>query len=113
MVWIRILQKYNKHHIEFKDSWVSVVRKLSIQELKQLVMAVQQFYIIQTSHNQEIQYSPLLIVAKQGTLQQQGDRHHGDLEDEDDLRLPWQPVLETHGDLSRSRLISLDMFVIC
>ena len=55
----------------------------------------------------------ILIVAKQGTLQQQGDRHHGDLEDEDDLRLPWQPVLETHGDLSRSRLISLDMFVIC
>ena len=70
-------------------------------------------YVYLYTYTYLLTWPKILIFSKQGTLQQQGDRHHGDLEDEDDLRLPWQPVLETHGDLSRSRLISLDMFVNC
>jgi len=46
---------------------------------------------------------------EQGALQHRRAGHHGDLEDQGDLRLPGQPVLETHRDLSCPRVSSVNI----
>ena len=65
--WERVLQKYGKNHVTFKEAWISVIKNLPVKDIKELALAVDSFntpYI----QNTEFQYSPLHVVAKHGNV---------------------------------------------
>ena len=65
--WKRILQKYSEKHATYKDSWISVTKKLPIKKLKQLALIVEKFYIYRPKGT-KFQHSPLHIVAECGNI---------------------------------------------
>ena len=63
--WIRILRKHNVSFTEFQDAWKKVVTtKTSFSDVKQLSLAVHQFFKTYYPHNQ---YHPLHIAIFQGS----------------------------------------------
>ena len=63
--WIRIIKNYTKNFKGFEESWKEVINKTQVDILKQLALAVEQFY--QSYSYWEI--SPLHIAAEKGSLQ--------------------------------------------
>ena len=46
--WIRLLQKYGENHATFKEAWISVIKRMPVDKLKKLALAVEKFYIYRT-----------------------------------------------------------------
>ena len=44
LVWLRIIQKYEKNNVEFKEDWKKVTTKVTCETLKSLAIATEQFY---------------------------------------------------------------------
>ena len=69
-IWIRIVKRYNGNFKKFKNSWMEVLQKTSVDDLRQLANAVQKFfasfsyYIVSKK-----QLAPLHVAAVQGDLQ--------------------------------------------
>ena len=59
---MRRIQKYQESHVEFKDDWKKVVKEMSLETLKQLGIAVEDFYKSKPKR-QKFQYSPLHVAA--------------------------------------------------
>ena len=68
LLWIRKLQKYNQNHIEFKGEWKSTVKSISLENVKQMFIASEEFYKFH-KERLEFQHTPLHIIAHQGNLQ--------------------------------------------
>ena len=67
LVWLRMLQKYNKNHVEFQDDWKKVTTKVPCEILKRLAIATEQFYTF-CSKRLQFQHSPMHIVSERGIL---------------------------------------------
>ena len=70
LISIRIIQRYNENHVEFRDDWNSVVKKVDPVIIKQLAIAVKEFYANKYTYSPRLdsQHSPLHIIADQGLL---------------------------------------------
>ena len=64
LLWIRKLCKYNQNHNDFKDEWNSTIEKISIENIKQIVNVLHEFYHSRSTRLQ-FQHSPLHIIAFQ------------------------------------------------
>ena len=67
LVWLRMLQKYDKNHVEFQEDWKKVITKVPCETLKSLAIATEQFYTF-CSKRLEFQHSPMHIVSERGIL---------------------------------------------
>ena len=67
IMWIRMIQKYSANNLEFKDYWKSVMTKVPVENVKELAIAVEQFYTFR-SHRLKHQHSPHQIAAERGLL---------------------------------------------
>ena len=67
LLWIRKLRKYNQNHKDFKDEWNSSIEKISVENIKQLVNVLDEFYHSRSTRP-HYQHSPLHIIAFQGNL---------------------------------------------
>ena len=67
LVWLRMLQKYNKNHVEFQEDWKKVTTKVPCEILKRLAIATEQFYTF-CSKRLQFQHSPMHIVSERGIL---------------------------------------------
>ena len=67
LVWLRMLQKYDKNHVEFQEDWKKVTTKVPCETLKSLAIATEQFYTF-ISKRLEFQHSPMHIVSERGIL---------------------------------------------
>ena len=65
LVWLRMLQKYDKNHVEFQEDWKKVTTKVPSETLKNLAIATEQFYTF-CSKRLEFQHSPMHIVSERG-----------------------------------------------
>ena len=63
--WTRIIKKYNKNFEGFEESWKEAINKTPYNILKQLAIAVEQFF---KSYSFK-QVAPLHIAAEKGSLQ--------------------------------------------
>ena len=61
--WIGLITKYNGHFEGYEEAWNEVINKTPIEILKQLAVAVQQFF---ESYSLK-KVAPLHIVAEKGT----------------------------------------------
>ena len=69
VLWMRMIKKYNVNHMEFKDDWKSVMEKVPAEIVKELALAVEQFYTLRPHQNRlDHQHSPHHIAAKRGSL---------------------------------------------
>ena len=66
--WLRILRKYQKNFIQFKDVWKISLRQMPVEVIKELAIAVNQFFNFLASRHGK-QWSPLHIAAERGLLQ--------------------------------------------
>ena len=67
LLWRRMIKKYNANNVEFKDAWKLVMEKVPLQNVKELAIAVEQFYSFcpdRLGH----QHSPHHIAAERGCL---------------------------------------------
>ena len=60
--WIRIIKKYNEHFNGFEKSWSEVINRIPLDVLKQLAIAVQQFFKFQSFEK----VAPLHIAVEDG-----------------------------------------------
>ena len=67
ILWKRRIQMYSKNHIEFENEWNMVTRKVSVDILKDLALAMEQF-LKSKPERLEKQYSPLHIAARLGII---------------------------------------------
>ena len=67
LVWKRMIEKYTANNVEFKDFWKLVTEKVPAQIVKELALAVEQFYTFRP-HRLEHQHSPHHIAAERGSL---------------------------------------------
>ena len=67
LLWRRRIKKYTKNQIEFYEIWNLVTKKVSVHILKDLAMAVEEFFTLYPTRL-ENQYSPLHIVAERGNF---------------------------------------------
>ena len=65
--WRRRIQKYSKNQTQFQDAWRIVTKKVSIEKLRELAIAIEKFYKIYPREIDE-QQSPLQIVAAVGNV---------------------------------------------
>ena len=78
LLWTRIMKKYTVNHTEFEKDWKSVLEKTPVENIKQLAIAVEQFYMFRPHRHfndkekkPELKYpqhSPLHIAAERGNL---------------------------------------------
>ena len=66
--WLRIIQKYRGNFVEFNDPWNKIIKKSSINFVKELSQAIYRFFTKRSSRF-EIQWHPLYVVGDQGCLQ--------------------------------------------
>ena len=67
LIWVRMIDKYNANHIQFKVYWKSVMEKVPSANVKQLTIAIEKFYFMGRDQL-EHQNSPHHIAAKSGSL---------------------------------------------
>ena len=65
--WLRSFKKYQKNFIQFKDVWKISLRKMPVEVMKELAIAVNQFFDFRASRYGK-QWSPLHIAAERGLL---------------------------------------------
>ena len=65
-IWIRMIKKYIGQQNTFSKDWNIVVSKTKFQTVKDLAIAVQEFY---ESHNGNKKYFPLYVAVDQNNLQ--------------------------------------------
>ena len=65
--WLRILRKYQKNFIQFKDVWKISLRQMPVEVIKELAIAVNQFFNFRASRHGK-QWSPLHIAGERGLL---------------------------------------------
>ena len=69
LLWTRMIEKYKANHVEFKDAWKLVVEKVPVEIVKELALAVEQFYTLRPHQARfNHQHSPHHIAAKRGSL---------------------------------------------
>lgn len=69
VLWMRMIKKYNVNHLEFKDDWKSVIEKVPAENVKELALAVEQFYTLRPHQTRlDHQHSPHHIAAERGSL---------------------------------------------
>ena len=68
LTWKRRIQKYISNQIEFIQDWKVVIKKISLELLKELALNVEAFYQQNISKRLESQQSPLFVVASVGNL---------------------------------------------
>ena len=67
VLWRRMIEKYSANNLEFKNAWKLVVERVPVQNVKELAIAVEQFYSFgprRIAH----QHSPHRIAADRGSL---------------------------------------------
>ena len=69
IIWVRMIEKHIGHRNTFPDDWKKVVFKTPVQMVKDLAIAVQEFYETETNMFKDQIYSPLSIAAYQGNFQ--------------------------------------------
>ena len=67
VLWKRMIEKYSANNVEFKDAWKLVVERVPVQNVKELAIAVEQFYSFRP-HRLKHQHSPHHIAAECGNL---------------------------------------------
>ena len=67
VLWRRMIEKYSANNLEFKNAWKLVVERVPVQNVKELAIAVEQFYSFRP-HRIEHQHSPHHIAADRGSL---------------------------------------------
>ena len=69
--WIRILKRYGKNFVKFKESWKEVTKKTPVEKVKQLVLAVKTFFqvypLIETLESNQI--APIHIATEQNKIE--------------------------------------------
>ena len=65
--WLRILRKYQKNFIQFKDVWKISLRQMPDGVIKELAIAVNHFFDFLASRHDK-QWSPLHIAGERGLL---------------------------------------------
>ena len=69
LVWTRMIKKYSANHVKFKAAWKLVVEKVPVEIVKELALAVEQFYTLRPHQARfNHQHSPHHIAAKRGSL---------------------------------------------
>merc|ERR1712010_265224 len=68
LLWVEIIQKYVGNIEEFPDTWEKLVDKTPIEVVKDLALAVHQFFTSRLSRL-EYQWNPLHVAAERGNLQ--------------------------------------------
>ena len=69
LLWKRMIKKYDANNVEFKDSWKLVTEKVPTQIVKELALAVEQFYTLRPHQTRlDHQHSPHHIAAERGSL---------------------------------------------
>jgi hypothetical protein len=69
LLWTRRLTKYYVDHPEFKKEWKLVMKKVPIEIVKELALAVEQFYTQQPYETRlNYQHSPHHFAAVRGSL---------------------------------------------
>ena len=63
--WIRIIKNYARNFEGFEESWMEVIRRTPLDIVKQLALAVEEFFKSYTDKK----VAPLHIVAEKGTFQ--------------------------------------------
>ena len=66
--WIRIMKKYNGNFQEFHESWLNVINKSPVEIVKELALAVYQFFMARETRSEK-QWHPLSICPAQGSFQ--------------------------------------------
>ena len=66
--WIRRMQKYSDSMKEFLEQWKQVIRNTPVDPVKELSLAVLQFFDDDVSRSKK-QYSPLHVTADRGLLE--------------------------------------------
>ena len=67
--WTRMIEKYNINHVEFKKEWKLVLEKAPVLNVKELALAVEQFYTLRPNQIRHLyQHSPHHIAAERGSL---------------------------------------------
>ena len=67
-IWIRRMQKYRESMKEFLEQWKQVIRNTPVDHVKELSLAVSQFFDDDVSRSKK-QYSPLHVTADKGLLE--------------------------------------------
>ena len=62
--WIRIMKKYNGNFQEFYESWLKVINKSPVEVVKELALAVYQFFMARETRSEK-QWHPLSICPAQ------------------------------------------------
>ena len=65
--WIRIVKKYNGNFQEFHESWLKVINKSPVEIVKELSLAVYQFFMAREARSEK-QWHPLSICPAQGSF---------------------------------------------
>ena len=66
-IWIRMVGLYNGNFIGFEKSWKQTIEKNSVDNIKQLALATQKFFM---DHRRFVdQWHPLFIAAAEGSLE--------------------------------------------
>ena len=67
LIWIRMIEKYQESHIEFKKDWESILINVPYDTVKQIATSTEKFYKSRTKQCQ-FQNSPMHILAEQEHL---------------------------------------------
>ena len=67
--WIRILRRYNNNFVDFWSSWKMVVKNNSVEKVREIAMAVEEFFRVPRDvPRNSRQWAPLHIAAESGNL---------------------------------------------
>ena len=64
---IRIVKKYSGNFQEFYESWLKVIKKSPVEIVKELALAVYQFFMARETRSEK-QWHPLSICPAQGSF---------------------------------------------
>ena len=64
-IWRRRIQKFNENHVEFYQHWKSVLKNIPRDRMKELALAVEQFYA-SIIRRLNFNHSPLHITSECG-----------------------------------------------
>ena len=67
VLWRRMIEKFSANNLEFKNAWKLVVERVPVQNVKELAIAVEQFYSFHPNRIKH-QHSPHHIAADRGSL---------------------------------------------
>ena len=68
LLWRRRIQKYAKNQVEFETDWKTITRKVSVEILRDLALALEQFFTLAEITLAEDQYSPQQVAAGAGSI---------------------------------------------